>query len=411
MTRPIPAIDVLSSTICCVSRKFPNICRGKDSAPANDLVLVTSDSYEHVGTEDDRSISSDDDPQDHREVVATVCHHRKDGGKAKGTVDISLQQGSRWEASRLPSGAYEFTGTTDSGEQKCVRWVLRGKAGCRRVSGSSNGADNIFDDGKRFTFSIIDPTTRRHPVLAWMTRQGIDILDQYPLFSTQTEGSSSTSPKSPTPTAPSNTPQTTNSDEPPLIETDDHLRTLIIVSGVWVAFREGWPQTPLYTDILPSSPTTVGPGTSISSSSQQQPQQQQQQEEQPQSKQSLGNIIEKLDGVDGCPQSKGFSFTGGRLRLGGPGLIRRAKTLNQKSKMPGPHRQAASRGKQKSADDFEDPPSMACTTLFTLKAWQQIVSKRKPGGGPVLVVTTGSISAQGIITFRHLAIPLMVKIA
>ncbi|PGH34479.1 hypothetical protein GX50_02662 [[Emmonsia] crescens] len=355
-TRSIPAIDVLSSTICCVSRKFPSIYRGKDSAPANDLVLVTSDSYEQVGTEDDRSISSDDDPQDHREVVATICHHRKEGAKAKGTVEISLQQGSRWEASRLPSGGYEFTGATESGGQRCVRWVLRGKAGSRRVSGSSNGADNTFDDGKRFIFSIIDPTTRRHPVLAWMSRQGIDMLDQYPLFSAPAHGSSSpVSSKSPPPTAPNNLPQTSGSSEPPLIETDDHLRTLIVVSGVWVAFQEGWPQTPLYADIIPSSPTPVGPGTSISSSSQQQ--QQQQQQQQAQSTQSSGKNADKVDAVDDCPRSKSFPFTGGRLRLGGPGLIHRAKTFNEKSKKSGSPRRAASQRKNKWTDDAAGRPS------------------------------------------------------
>ncbi|OJD14464.1 hypothetical protein AJ78_05199 [Emergomyces pasteurianus Ep9510] len=363
ITRPIPAIDVLSSKICCVSRKFPNIYRGKDSATANDIVFVTSDSYEQLGTEDDRSISSDDDPQDHREVVATVCHHRKEGAKSKGMVHITLQQGSRWEASRLPSGGYEFMGTTESGEKKCVRWVLRAKAGSRRVSGSSSGADNIFDDGKRFTFSIIDPTTRRHPVLAWMGRQGIDILDQYPLFSSRTQGSSlPASPKSPRPTARSNLPPTGDPNELPLIETNDHLRTLIVVSGVWVAFREGWPQTPLYTDIFPSSPMSVGAGTSISSSSQQPPppshqQPPPQQNEQPQLTQSSGNTIEKVDGVGDNPQSKSVPFTGGRLLLGGPGLIHRAKTSKKKSNTSGSPRRAATRRKHKLADELEDQPS------------------------------------------------------
>ncbi|OJD25179.1 hypothetical protein ACJ73_03456 [Blastomyces percursus] len=352
ISRPIPTIDVLSSAICSGPRKFPCRYRGKDSSSANDILLVASDAYEQVGAEDDRSVSSDDDPQNDRDVVATVCHHRKDSGKAGAIAEISLQQGSRWEVSRLPSGGYEFTGTTESGEQRCARWVLRAKAGSRRVSGSSNGADTTFDDGKRFTFSIIDPNTRRHPVLAWMSRQGIDILDRYPLFSSQTQ-TSSTSPKSLHSAAATIPPQANDYSDPPLIETDDHLRTLIVVSGIWVAFREGWPQNPLYADVLPTTPTTTGPRTSISSFSQQK----QEQQQRSQLTQISTNDIEKVDTVDDSTRSKSFPFTGGRLRLGGPGLIHRAKTLNEKSKKATPPQRTVSQRKEnRPVDDAEDVP-------------------------------------------------------
>ncbi|KAG5294987.1 hypothetical protein I7I48_11713 [Histoplasma ohiense] len=374
-TRPIPAIDVLSSPICCGPRKLQSIYRGKDSAPAGDLILVTRDAHEQAGTEDDRSISSDDDPQDHGEHVATVCHHRKEGAKSNSIAEISLQQGTRWEVSRLPSGGYEFRGTMESGEEKCARWVLRGKTGGRRVSGSSTGADNTFDDYKRFTFSMIDPTTRRHPVLAWMSRQGIDILDQYPLFSTSTQPSSPSS---------SNLPQTSDCNEPPLIETDEHLRTLIVVSGVWVAFREGWSQAPLFPDIPPSTPTTLGPGIRISSTSQQQQQQQQQQEqeqEHPESTRNSGNIVEREDTTDGSARSKSFPFTGGRLRLGGL-TLNRAKTINEKSKNPTSSRRATSRkGKTRLKDDGRDQPSHDAHDSFqptSLTIGEQTQTKPNP---------------------------------
>ncbi|PGH08493.1 hypothetical protein AJ79_05982 [Helicocarpus griseus UAMH5409] len=298
-TRPIPALDVLASAVCTVSRKFPVISRGKDGLSTNDLVLVTSDIYEQPSAEDDRSISSEDDTQDQREVVATVCHHRKEGFKANGNVEICLQQGSRWEASRLPSGGYEFTGTTESGEQMCVRWVLRGK-GNRRISGSSTG-DSTFDDGKRFTFSIIDPTTRRHPVIAWMSRQGIDVLDQYPLASSIAQGPSS--PASKSPRTSTDQPRSIDSQEPPLVKTDDHLRTLIVISGVWAAFQEGWPQTPLYAETNPSSPTTAATSSSLASSTQQRSR----------STYFPGNGKEKADTIDESPRSKSLPFSGGRI--------------------------------------------------------------------------------------------------
>ncbi|KAK2805300.1 hypothetical protein FQN50_006201 [Emmonsiellopsis sp. PD_5] len=239
--RPIPILDVLPPTLLGVARKLPMTIKG---LCPNDLVLVTSDSYEQMSADDDRSILSEDGPHDQREVVATLCQHRKEDAKIKGLAEIYLIQGSRWEASRLPSGGYEFTGAKENDEQICVRWVLRGK-GSRRASGSAAGSDNHFEDGKRFTFSIIDPTTRRHPVIAWMSRLGIDVLDKYPLCSA--------------PPANINSSVADDAAEPTIIDTDDHLRSLIIASGIWVAFQEGWPESPVYADSAPSTPTTAAP--------------------------------------------------------------------------------------------------------------------------------------------------------
>ncbi|KAK2787177.1 hypothetical protein FQN53_005599 [Emmonsiellopsis sp. PD_33] len=239
--RPIPILDVMPPTLLGVTRKLPMTIRG---LCPNDLVLVTSDSYEQMGADDDKSILSEDGPHDQREVVATLCQHRKEDAKIKGLAEICLLQGSRWEASRLPSGGYEFAGAMENDEQICVRWILRGK-GSRRASGSAAGPDNQFEVGKRFTFSIIDPTTRRHPVIAWMSRLGIDVLDRYPLSSA--------------PPAQINSSMTDDTAEPTIIDTDDHLRSLIIASGIWVAFQEGWPESPVYADPAPPTPTTAAP--------------------------------------------------------------------------------------------------------------------------------------------------------
>ncbi|EEH40700.1 hypothetical protein PAAG_02676 [Paracoccidioides lutzii Pb01] len=357
-TRPIPAVDVFTSTICSVSRKFPGIPRTKDGLSTNDLILVTSDAYKHLGAEDDKSVTSDD-PQDRREVIATICHHRREGSKLKGMVELCLQQGSRWKASRLPSGGYDFTWTTDSGEQKRVRWALRAK-GSRRTSGSSIGPDNTFDKGKRFTFSIIDPTTRRHPVIAWMSRQGIDVLDQYPLSSAPTQEPSSLTSESRV-TAFNNSPRPSDYTDPPLIETDDHLRTLIIVSGVWIAFQEGWPQAPIYAEPNPTSPTTATAMAPLSSSSPPHSQ------PPPQSTQFTGIDPEKVDEIDERSRRKSLSFSGGRIRLGGGSLIHRSKTVDGRSKKSGFPRRVASQGKSRLDTHHEDGPSKSAATSLTME--------------------------------------------
>ncbi|KAH8428208.1 uncharacterized protein LDX57_005911 [Aspergillus melleus] len=243
--RPLPVLDVLPSTVYLprLARKFPTIFRGKKGLGPNDLIVVTSDLYERTGGDiADKYLSSDDENGEHREVVATICQLLREDALAKGKAEICLNHGPVWEATPLTNGSYEFVAETDRGVQ-ILRWVLRGGKN-RRVSAPPGSS--LQEESRRFTFSVIDPTTRRHPVIATMTRNHLEVFDEYSMptsgFASPTSGMSVISDSSEL-----DTPLDRPLDRR-VIVTDDNLRTLIIITSIWVAFREGWSHNFNYKD-------------------------------------------------------------------------------------------------------------------------------------------------------------------
>ncbi|GAB1192251.1 hypothetical protein APSETT444_001440 [Aspergillus pseudonomiae] len=224
-----------------LSRKFPTIFRGKKGLGPNDLIIVTSDLYERSGGDiADKYLSSDEEHSEHREVVATICQLLKEDALSKGKAEICLNYGPVWEATPLPNGSYEFVANTEDGIQ-ILRWVLRG-ARNRRISAPPGTTPQA--DTKRFTFSVINPNTRRHPVIATMARNHLEIFDEYAM------PTASGHPLSPTSTMSviSDDSELDASLDKKVIETDDNLRTLIIITSIWVAFREGWSHNFTYDD-------------------------------------------------------------------------------------------------------------------------------------------------------------------
>ncbi|KMU76515.1 hypothetical protein CISG_01248 [Coccidioides immitis RMSCC 3703] len=230
-SRPISALDVIPSSLFGTrsTRRVSNPHRGRDRIGPNDLLIIPSDSYSPLDNEQRNSFDV------HGELVAVLGQSRKEGSKSKGLVDICIDQGGLWEATPISNNVYEFTHTGENGLRKCVRWVLRGKEN-RNSMGLGAGGEQ---DGKRYIFSMIDPTSRRHPVIAWMTRNGIDVLDRYSLTSGSTR-SRSASISAPSSNAKLSTPVSDRN----VTETEDWLRTLIIVTGIWVALREGVVEVP-----------------------------------------------------------------------------------------------------------------------------------------------------------------------
>lgn len=263
-SRPLPIFDVLPSTLFTsrLARKVPAILRGKRGLGPNDLIVTTSDLYERsVSDGPDKSLSSDEEG-DHREVIATICQLLKEDALSKGKAEICLNSGAVFEATPLPNGSYEFVSNTDRGLM-ILRWVRRGPRK-RRLSAPPGSVQP--EENRRFTFSVIDPTTRRHPVIASMARNHLEVYDRYSL--------PSTAPSSPT-SGMSVISDASEMDAPldqQVMETDEKLRLLIIITGIWVAFREGWSQNFRYHDSLvngkaPRSPSlskhnpTTAPGS------------------------------------------------------------------------------------------------------------------------------------------------------
>ncbi|KAJ5280879.1 hypothetical protein N7478_006251 [Penicillium angulare] len=266
--RPLPALDVLPSTLYRprLARKFPAMFRGKNGLGPNDLIIVMSELYELASQ---KSANAEVDDHDHREVIATICQILQEDALQKGKAEICLNFGPVWEATPLPSGSYEFVARTGTGTQ-VMRWALR--AGKNRRY-SAQPSSEPREDGKRFTFSVIDPTTRQHPVIASMTRNQLEVFDHYSAL--VRSGTGPTTPSSNMSVISDLSENEVALDANPnanIIKIDDELRTLIIVTSVWVAFREGWSQNFTYADQIASptksvaSPATTKVATSTANS-------------------------------------------------------------------------------------------------------------------------------------------------
>ncbi|KAJ5815093.1 hypothetical protein N7474_006870 [Penicillium riverlandense] len=256
--RPLPILDILPSTLYrpLLARKFPAMFRGKNGLGPNDLIIVRSELYEQTMSGiPEKHVSSDDEGEDHRDVVATICQLLQGDARSKGKAEMCLTFGPVWEATPLPSGSYEFVAQTEAGLQ-VMRWALRGNKN-RRVSTPVGSQSR--EDAKRFTFSVIDPATRRHPVIASMTKNQLEVFDEYPKTVRSSPGL--TTPSSGMSVVSDASDMDTPLDQE-VITLDNGLRTLIIVTGIWVAFREGWSHSFSYNDPISSPKSLASPTNS-----------------------------------------------------------------------------------------------------------------------------------------------------
>ena len=258
-SRPRPILDVLPSVVFApkLARKFPSVFKGKDGLGADDLVVVTSQNYDSPSALDGISENvSEDDSWATREIVAAICQPKKRGAGIETITEICLNHGSLWKASSLPNGAYEFESTDEGGQKTVARWVPRPPISRRRSYHGQGNSDASTAEPRKFTFSIINPDSRRHPVIATLSRASIDVSDRYSTPSGNTLG-------------PGATPRQRASEgrhahfdagenpipHPTMTETDEQLRSLIVITGIFVAFREGYSPNFRYEKPAISPPT------------------------------------------------------------------------------------------------------------------------------------------------------------
>lgn len=265
-TRPLPAFDVVLSTVFApkFARKFPSIFRRKDGLGVDDLVVVNSQSYgSPYDLKGQTDSISDEDSWDAREVVAAICQSKKKATGVDDLTEICLNHGAVWEASPLSTGAYEFASVDERGNRIVARWVPRPRMIRRRTYNGQDSAGFPIAEQRRFIFSIVNPDSRRHPVIATLSRSTIDISDQYPVPSAMSRPQSLTS----TPKQESWASESSNvsfngteSSKMVMMETDERLRSLIITTGIWVAFREGFSSNFHYEKPVGSTAPSINPG-------------------------------------------------------------------------------------------------------------------------------------------------------
>ena len=224
--RPRPAFDVIPSANFSVhlTRATKRVFKAKHSLCSSDLVVLRSEKY----TSEDAT----DDGVEARDIVGLICKGRKDdAANLAGKAKICMATGQEWEAYPLPNGGYEFFSTDEHGLGITVRWVSK------KTGGKMEGKR-----GKQFRFSTISPNSRRHPVIANLSKTSLEINDTYKIPDALVVTPLSTPNQQDSFLVDSTMEESTTAKEEQY-DTDDSLRDIITVTATWVTFREGWSPT------------------------------------------------------------------------------------------------------------------------------------------------------------------------
>ncbi|KAK4666010.1 hypothetical protein QC763_407600 [Podospora pseudopauciseta] len=255
-----------------LAKRFPGIFGVKHSLAYDDIVLVRRDD-DHV--ESDSTEGDSDEALEKRRLVAVYSPLRH-----SDEAEIVLDDGTVWVARPLPNGSWDFAHTDDNGNTTTARWARRHKSAPTSHPTEPSTPSSTTTPQTRFTFSMINPLTRRHPVMASLTPSSLDIRDSYASVSNPSNryqpprhgrGRSlsnvtcSTVPNSPSQQSSLCFSTDGESDsglgmpvsltqemaEGPVHLIDEATKNLISVTALWVALSSGW--SPAHT------PTNSGP--------------------------------------------------------------------------------------------------------------------------------------------------------
>ncbi|KAL8392594.1 hypothetical protein RB595_002693 [Gaeumannomyces hyphopodioides] len=194
--RPTPLLDIFpASTIAGpalggrFAKRFPRVfgvTGDRSELGSQDVILLRSEEYCTTADCEVGPVPDDDDDEDNlnrRELVAVLSPLRRED-----RTEIVLDDGNVWVAEPLANGSFEFTHTDAHGASTTARWVRRSLAKGTTPSSplanihpcpdnSSPWATSV--DEYKYTFSIIDPLSRRHPIMATLTQNTLDVLENY----------------------------------------------------------------------------------------------------------------------------------------------------------------------------------------------------------------------------------------
>ncbi|KAI3333457.1 hypothetical protein F4824DRAFT_490845 [Ustulina deusta] len=241
--RPKPTIDVYPSfagarsIMAPLLKSVPGIAGIKRELSGQDIMLVKSENYtsQVSGSECDY----DEDSIMARELLAVLRP-----SKIEDKAEIIMAEGMVWAATTRSSGnsfSYEFTSVGPMDTTITARWVRKqivsNSLPGTPTSPNLNSLKPQFSDTK-FTFSFLDPSSRRHPVLATLSSTSLNIPETY---TTVPQSADICPPKSQTispPNSPSQGDQGQTERRTQLLE--EWQKSFISVSAVWVALRHSW---------------------------------------------------------------------------------------------------------------------------------------------------------------------------
>ncbi|KXX76957.1 hypothetical protein MMYC01_207610 [Madurella mycetomatis] len=253
-----------------LAKRFPAILGVKRHLGYDDIVLVRRDDHDLAGG----GTESDNEESLERRNLLAVYSPLKHSDDA----EIVLDDGSVWVAKPLANGSYDFIYTDSEGNTTTARWAKRHTVTISPTSAYPDASHpSAAPSHLRYTFSIINPLARRHPVMATLTPSILSVQDTYTSVSPShnrhppitrpirslSMTSSSPSLTSSTPSSPSKPPSlSTAADcesdsaigilsvpgrDPTNYRTshqiDNTTKMLITVTALWVALRSGWSQS------------------------------------------------------------------------------------------------------------------------------------------------------------------------
>jgi len=226
--RGVPAFDVLPPSIASSSLLVPRLAqrlRAKPTLGPDDLVVVRSEDYKSDSPTDSNSARLES--RDLMGIISPLPDLGED------VAEIVMGDGSVWTTSLQPNGAYEFKSIDRHGITSTARWA-KSKGVTRRDSGTPTSTDFPVPD-PRWTFSILSPSTKRHPIMGTLDPDNLVVYDTYRSLS----ASSSRHP----PTRPFPVPgdatatNTSTSDERVHRVTPEEYKKLMIVTATWIKMR------------------------------------------------------------------------------------------------------------------------------------------------------------------------------
>ncbi|RDA88661.1 hypothetical protein CP532_4016 [Ophiocordyceps camponoti-leonardi (nom. inval.)] len=229
--RAMPSFDVVPSCPLAgnifsplLARRFPRIFRARPQLSQDQVLVVRSD---HTGPP---SVSGIND----RDVLAVITAAAAAAADDRCAA-ISLDDGSTWEASPKANGSFEFTTVDDQDRVITARWVRRCSPPTNKRGSSSTGGSTSPPPGLRWTFSLIDPSTRRHPVMGSLTPDAVDVYDSFHTLS----ASSRLYPPSRA------FPDDGTTGERTTVMVTQGQKNLMLATATWISLHwQGWPALP-----------------------------------------------------------------------------------------------------------------------------------------------------------------------
>jgi hypothetical protein len=248
--RPTPAFDVVPSSIISGTLSIPGLTtrlprfmgKKRPHLGEDDLLILRSEDY---GDEDCDNVESDHLDVNGRELVAVVSPLPEFGDDRS---EIIMEDGTVWTTDRISAGVYEFTSVDALGKEIKARWAKRSLIG-PKAKATQGGADGTPLPSPslpeyKWTFSIIDPTTRRHPILGVIVGNELEIYDTYNTLSTSSGRFPPTKPfHLSTIGVEPPSPSLVFGGEERLTElVPQRYKKLMVVTASWITLRlEGWP--------------------------------------------------------------------------------------------------------------------------------------------------------------------------